>query len=246
MPAAFPRRGSRGPDGRVPPPGSTGVRTFRIGERAWISSRRARPSYRRGSRATPRTPRGRDIDGRPPRRRRRGALPGRPPERLARHSRGRRSRLGDERPARDIDAGSPNLLAYSLFSAGAAPFPAPGPRRAGRRRLDDATSAARLESRHGPRSVESYELEIRRSPAEIVVYPKVVGAPTTEQLVPNGILADKISYKWRVRAENDVGRGPGASIAPSLVRFYVHLDLSVNDAEDGITRSEPEMAKRSP
>jgi hypothetical protein len=140
-----------------------------------------------------------------------------------------------------IGAGSPNLLVYSLLSGGgggtvpgapALVAPADGAWTTLRPLLDwNAVTA------NPP--VERYELELRKVAGGNLVYTKLLGASATEQLVPSGILADRTSYKWRVRAENAEGWGAWSAYRTFLVRLYVQVDLNGNDAVDGITRSEP-------
>jgi subtilisin family serine protease len=149
----------------------------------------------------------------------------------------------------NVGSGSPNLLVYSLLSgagggsvpgAPALAAPADGAWTTLRPLLDWNSVTATP-------PVERYELEVRKVSGGALVHGKILGAATTEHLVPNGILADKVSYKWRVRAENAEGWGVWSVYRTFLVRLYVHIDLNPNDAEDGLERSEPgdgETARR--
>jgi subtilisin family serine protease len=140
-----------------------------------------------------------------------------------------------------VGAGSPNLLVYSLLSGGGGGTVPAAPTLAAP--ADGAWTSLRPLLDWNPVTatppVERYELEVRKVAGGNLVYTKLLGAGTTEQLVPSGIFADKVSYKWRVRAENAEGWSAWSAYRTLLVRLYVQVDLNPNDAEDGITRSEP-------
>jgi hypothetical protein len=139
-----------------------------------------------------------------------------------------------------IGSGSPNLLVYSLLSGGGGTVP-PAPLLVAP--ADGAWTTLRPLLDWSPVTanppVEHYELEIRKVSGGTLVYSKLLGAATTEQLVPTGILADKTNYKWRARAENAEGWGTWSAYRTFLVRTYVQVDLGNTDAEDGVARSEP-------
>lgn len=88
-------------------------------------------------------------------------------------------------------------------------------------------------------AVDQYQVQVRRSSNGSLVHSKTLTA--TSYQVPAGVLADKVTYKWRVRAHNSAGWGAWSGYRTFLVRAYAKVDLGLNsDLEDGISRPSPE------